>query len=345
MPCCSTLKQRKRPVFGRNKLQLNLMGFYFLFNFLMSNHLPLSTGSFVFNAVCRPPRCFYCTGEHFTDAYPKFATHDQQCEQVNDSCFVCLRSGHTANACMNARPCYHCQLTFHHRSICPKLFSARLLHVKSPLFRLKFANSDIAMCGNTSTVEVDVSEADAHSILMQTAAAEIQTTDCENSCTVRVFFKTRSTRSFVHISGIERLNFQQTGHDVLSIAHFSPQSRTTRVLPSVALTKKAASRELIPFVANMTDSMSCPMLRQTLDVAKHIGLMNVQLAESPPSNTERVSIHLIGNYYYYDFVGGDHVNLPSGLTLQDTKLGYNSNWPCCTCRRGQYLRVYHICLP
>ena len=72
-------------------------------------------------------QCRYCDGNHWSDQCTEFFTAEDRKLQIRDSCYVCLKKGHTAFKCRRNKQCVYCgHLNHHHRSLCPKRFPQEL---------------------------------------------------------------------------------------------------------------------------------------------------------------------------------------------------------------------------
>ena len=68
-------------------------------------------------------QCRYCNGNHWSDQCVEFPTAKDRRNKIRDSCYLCLKKGHTAFKCQRNKQCVYCaHLNHHHRSLCPKKF-------------------------------------------------------------------------------------------------------------------------------------------------------------------------------------------------------------------------------
>ena len=68
-------------------------------------------------------QCRYCNGNHWNDQCVEFPTAEDRRNKIRDSCYLCLKKGHTAFKCQRNKQCVYCgHLSHHHRSLCPKKF-------------------------------------------------------------------------------------------------------------------------------------------------------------------------------------------------------------------------------
>ena len=68
-------------------------------------------------------QCRYCNGNHWSDQCVEFPTAEDRRKKIKDSCYLCLKKGHTAFKCQRNKQCVYCgHLNHHHRSLCPKKF-------------------------------------------------------------------------------------------------------------------------------------------------------------------------------------------------------------------------------
>ena len=72
-------------------------------------------------------QCIYYTGNHWSDQCKDFPTAEDRKHKIKDSCYLCLRKGHTVFKCQRNKQCIHCgHLNYHHRSRCPREFPKTL---------------------------------------------------------------------------------------------------------------------------------------------------------------------------------------------------------------------------
>ena len=68
-------------------------------------------------------QCRYCNGNHWSDQCVEFPTAEDRKNKIRDSCYLCLKKGHTAFKCQRNKQCVYCgHLNHHHRSLCTKKF-------------------------------------------------------------------------------------------------------------------------------------------------------------------------------------------------------------------------------
>ena len=68
-------------------------------------------------------QCRYCNGNHWSDQCVEFPTAEDRRNKIRDSCYLCLKKGHTAFKCQRNKQCVYCgHLNHHHRSLCAKKF-------------------------------------------------------------------------------------------------------------------------------------------------------------------------------------------------------------------------------
>ena len=68
-------------------------------------------------------KCRYCEKQPWSDKCPTYRTVKERKQQLKDSCFNCLKTGHLAKECKRSKICVHCgEGNAHHRSLCPKKF-------------------------------------------------------------------------------------------------------------------------------------------------------------------------------------------------------------------------------
>ena len=69
-------------------------------------------------------QCRYCDGNHMSDQCLEYPTIGDRKQQLNGSCFRCLKQGLIAYECFINKSCFHCGRKNHHnRSLCPLKFA------------------------------------------------------------------------------------------------------------------------------------------------------------------------------------------------------------------------------
>ena len=266
----------------------------------------------------KPPRCWFCHDQHFTDECQRYPTLDSRKEKVKDRCYACLREGHNALNCPDPWKCFHCGRNTHHRSLCPIKFKPHpSLNAKETPHMSNHETVGTCNVQNESKVHPPPS----NTVLMQTARVRIQ--NGHESCNARILFDTGSSRTFIHKDVAAAMKCIPVAHDVLSIARFGAQSRFTKSLPRVEINVRLRNGTLQRISANVSEHISCPMQRIPIDTARYPGLDKFSLAEPLATETSQVPIDiLVGNDHYFDFVGLDHIQFSDGLVLLNTKLGF-----------------------
>eukprot|EP00117_Sycon_ciliatum_P014471 scpid37562/ scgid14717/ len=269
----------------------------------------------------RPPKCFYCSGAHFSDECEQYRDLDARKahSKLNDRCSICFRSDHIARDCKQARPCFHCKLSTHHRSLCDK----------------KFGGASVAQSEqkpeNSTTLNVDATPflsatqtltSTCEHVIMQTALATIQD-ESGQSLQARLLFDTGSSRTYITESIRKSLDMPTIGTDVTAMANFGASQRTTQSLPQVEFHVQLLDGSAQSVQASVVPQICCPILKTPLDTQTHPSLERLPLAEPLTLTREHVEIDiLVGTDFYYDFVLTDRTHFPDGLILLDTKLGF-----------------------
>ena len=298
------------------------------------------------------PSYWICRKPHFSDECTTYDTIEKQKMQIKNLCCVCLKQGHNARDCRNARPCFHCGRNSHHRSLCPVKFKPSGPSLNAGAKPFEAANTTVSTCdaqGHT------LSETN-HNVLMQTAKVTVQ--NGHNTCMTRILFDTGASRTFVHknlanslhctptihgkISCITRILFDTgasrtfvhknlanslhctpTIHGKISNAGFGALSRTTKTLPRVEFNVLLQDGTFQTLTTDVSDQISCTMQRSPLDIAKYPGLSQLPLAEPLATETSHDPIDiLVSSDRYFDFVGLQHLKFSDGLTMLNTKLGF-----------------------
>lgn len=75
--------------------------------------------------------CRYCKNGHWSDECPTYRSIEDREKMLKDSCYICLKIGHTSTKCKRGKLCAYCgDRNSHHRSLCPTKFKFQtLVHI------------------------------------------------------------------------------------------------------------------------------------------------------------------------------------------------------------------------
>ena len=66
---------------------------------------------------------------HWSEQCVKFAIIEDRKQKIKDSCYLCLKKGHTAFKCLRNKTCFYCgRITHYHKSMCPKKFPQNITY-------------------------------------------------------------------------------------------------------------------------------------------------------------------------------------------------------------------------
>lgn len=240
--------------------------------------------------AARQIKCMYCGYKHYTDECRKFKSLEERRAQLGSKCFICLKPGHNAKACSNARACYHCKKRTHHRSLCPTKFGSHSNAKGASL------NADAeSFIPETHAVLAD---GDCKRVLMQTAVTNLTSPDGSKSIPVRILFDTGSSRSYINQSVSDKLGLGHERVEEISVATFGSTKRVTKKFPIVQanVTLKSGGKENVSL--NVTDNITCPLLK--LPMKQHESQVKLPLAEPLCESPEQMKIDvLLGADQYY----------------------------------------------
>ncbi|MCG8034488.1 MAG: DUF1759 domain-containing protein [Candidatus Thiodiazotropha taylori] len=263
-------------------------------------------------------KCRYCENKHWSDECPTYRTVKERKQQLKDSCFKCLKTGHLAKECKRSKVCVHCgEVNAHHRSLCPKKF--------------KQVTNNTPQEVNVLTEQSNVREENAlissgAFVLMQTATTEIRNPKNANCETVRLLLDSGSQRTYITEKLAEKLKLKKTGEQELRLATFGTESPKVIRTASTEIRLKLNNGKYLNLSANIVPTISGTIQRKSLkissDYLEHL-MKSVELADSFPSEDESSNIELlVGNDFYLDIVLSQRIEINPGLYLLGSKLGW-----------------------
>ena len=166
-------------------------------------------------------RCMYCEKQHWSDECPTFRTVKERKQQLKDSCFKCLKTGHISKECKRGKVCVHCgELSAHHRSLCPKKFKQS---------NSSFTPHEVnALTEQSSSPNENALISSGEFVLMQTAKTEVRNPHNDRSVTVRLMLDSGSQRTYITENLAEQLNLKKTSEQEIKLVTFG--SETPKVI-------------------------------------------------------------------------------------------------------------------
>ena len=158
-------------------------------------------------------RCKYCDENHWSDVCAKYDTLDARKQRIRGSCYICLKSTHQANSCLQKIRCYYCrQWNHHHRCLCPKQFEAMHRETLSLAEELP-KHSEVV---NTENSLISSGEM----VMMQTAKADVKNPDNGIKQNARILLDSGSRRTYITESLAKRLNLKLEDKDEFMLVTF-----------------------------------------------------------------------------------------------------------------------------
>eukprot|EP00117_Sycon_ciliatum_P034134 scpid9570/ scgid26125/ len=273
------------------------------------------------------PKCWYCKGPHFSDTCKKFNGLHERKTEIGSRCFICLRDGHSARQCKDPWACFHCKRKTHHRSICPTLFSNTTDNPSRQSDRAKSPGQNTTAALSVNAEEfIPASSAmlsAGENVIMQCGTTVIANRHGNESQNARLMFDTGCSRSFITKKMAKELNLKSTGRETLSLAGFGDSKRKSQQLNVVEIQVQFLDGSSQTLTVNVVQTISCPVRKYPIDPEKYPMLNRVHLADSLSQHAEDVTIDLlVGNDYYFDVMGNEHIRLDDGLMLLDSKIGF-----------------------
>ena len=166
-------------------------------------------------------RCRYCEKQLWSDECPSFRTVKERKQQLKDSCFKCLKTGHISNECKRGKICVDCgEVNAHHRSLCPKKFKQS---------NSSFTPHEVnALTEQSSSPNENALISSGEFVLMQTAKTEVRNPHNDRSMTVRLMLDSGSQRTYITENLAEQLNLKKTNEQEIKLVTFG--SETPKVI-------------------------------------------------------------------------------------------------------------------
>ena len=262
-------------------------------------------------------RCAFCSGSHWPDQCDKNTTVDARKSKIKGSCYICLNNNHTMKDCGSSKPCFYCkQNRRHHCSLCPQKFGQRGTAVLSTISH-ECAEPKHEEMNSTpaAVIQRDVALlAAGKEVLLQTATAEARNVNLSKSTTVRILFDTGSSRSYVTMDVMKKLNLVTTCVENLNISIFGDTQPKKMSHSLVKLGLVTKQKQMLVFDVAVTTEILGGITRQPFTKHVRLPFPVESLADVFPEKMEtyRVDV-LIGNDYYWDVVNTKKIEIQPGL--------------------------------
>ncbi|MCP4456771.1 MAG: DUF1759 domain-containing protein, partial [Cytophagales bacterium] len=292
----------------------------------------------------RKPHCPLCEGTHYGDECHTYKSLDSRKSRLRElkRCFLCLRQNCFARQCKQPkRTCFHCgQEGQHTRLLCPKKFgSIREVYAKGErasawkpaqgLQQGSSIKSNAPKFGDAWGVYTNKSNCIVGSVRHMVAQAEAINPENGNRRQACIFLDGGSDRTFVTNKFARSMGLSERATERLSVMTFGHSQALEIDSKLVNLQLSLIDGSKLDVVANEVPLLTGTLQQQPLGDEDREKLRemsdNIMLAdESPMSKPQTVAPDiLIGIEYYHKIVrGGPIKELPSGLYLVPTQLGF-----------------------
>ena len=257
----------------------------------------------------RKPTCAFCKAAHYTDECTKVTTINDRQKAAKGRCLKCFSTRHSTRECTSTITCYHCKTSGHHRSLCPTKFTAS-------------SQTSLSAHAEVFTPHANTLTANSGShVVMQTAVASCSTHDGD-IVNARILFDTGANRTYVTSHLATRLNLPTVGKQYISLATFGNSKRHTTEYDQVEVRVQCNDGSMHLLKACVLPEITAPI--QRVELAKRYPvLQSLPLAEPLASSSGSLPIDiLVGLDHYYHIVGPDRLELPGGLVLLQSSLGF-----------------------
>ena len=231
-------------------------------------------------------------------------------------CFKCLKIGHSAFKCRTNITCFKCE-GHHHTCVCTFSKERRRDGKKDE----KGSQEEFREQNNTSNNLVNVSK--KNSVLLQTAQAQVTSTDEKQAKKARLLFDTGSQLTYISPKTRQVLKLPAIGKQTVVVKSFG-KSESTKRMDVVQFAVKSRDRNLNIYVKALVSDMCQPVEQQIINVAKEsfVHLKGLPLADSNPANEPLEIDILIGADHYWDFIQNRVVRGKTGPVALASQLGY-----------------------
>jgi len=224
--------------------------------------------------------------------------------------------------CQRTRNCFHCGKTNHHRSLSPRLFTAKDSQpFESGLQSLHISSNKEEPNSEAATV------AYGNQVLIQTPTTTALNTSGDHSIPVRMILDSGSQRTYITQKLAKNLKLKLSKPESVTVVTFvsdKPKQITYRPT-ELRLTLKDGRSILIgaSVVPQITGRISRVLINSDNVAFLKSADWESKLADTLPNGSEHTSIELlIGNGYYFDLLLPRKMEFGAGLFLFQSKLGW-----------------------
>ena len=238
--------------------------------------------------------------------------------QKENRCFICMEIGHISRKCSNKMKCFNCKGR-HHVAVCT--FNKDKKDKKDKQNDQNNENENDTTFRNISINRIN-------SVILQTARANIFSTDEKHSSNARVLFDSGSQLNYITPELHNHLKLKSLGKQKVSIKTFG-QTVVEKELEKVKVCIKSHDNNENFYVEAFVSDICFPIEQQNINLAQqqYEPLCKVRLADSNPKNLPlRIDI-LIRASDYCNFFGQQKIKCLNGPTALQSKLGYVLSGP------------------
>ena len=263
-------------------------------------------------------RCVYCKELHYSASCEKVVSSEDRKTILRNSkcCFNCLRKGHLANVCANAKKYRYC--SGNHQSICPNNSNSKTEQKQMEGKNASETNKDGEIRTLTGVCK--------GSVLLQTVRAVA--TNGSRSKPVRILFDTGSQQSYVTNDLAKQLKLTPLKRETLHLNTFG-NSQTKRENYELFKFNIRSMRgnESVELRAISFPTISSPV-SSVINVNNYPHLQELELADFDAKGTCNDNIDiLVGANFYWSIVTGDVVRGDNSPTAISSKLGWLLSGP------------------
>jgi hypothetical protein len=280
-------------------------------------------------------RCWFCQEDHRTDLCPQYnnlAARQKRARELG-LCGRCLNRRHTTAECQTKISCHFCE-TFrdHCSALCNVPRSSGMVQSKGSSHRSAVGNPGKAPAKSVSSAKDKSDDSEPMGLalcefsLFQTARAKVQNPATGKTMMARILFDNGAQRSYLARTAVKTLGFTGKKAEKVVMSTFGSKKKKTICSDRVNLNVILRDGSLKPIVVNTTDIISPsfsqrgPLCDQDMEYLK--GLQPYLADDLDMMNTKSEVDLLLGADYFWDFTEPRREDLPSGLKLIDSSLGW-----------------------
>jgi len=279
--------------------------------------------------------CVYCGDRHYPEQCKKVVNVKDRKDIIRQQrrCFRCLGDDHSVRECKVDKPCYHCERTDHHRSLC---FNQNR-YTSSPAHSERL-DEEVEQEETEDSTKNDEAEEKLHTASVASGKMsksetrvqmELAQITFENGIRANIFFDKGSTVSYVSEKLFKQQKLKVREREVLSIGSFSSDKRKTTEYKKTMVLLPVVQGEKIPLHAYVTPHITAPVQQHGMELKDVSKLKSMQLSLPLSSKSQNVEIDiLIGLDQYRRFVPDKAaVKLSNGIEAHESKFGFILSGP------------------